>query len=437
MADTLPTGTHTVILAIGDLNGIARGKRLQAGMWESIVDHGVAMANAIFQMDMASDVWDTPYGNFDNGYPDIHVVPIPGTLRKVPWEEGVALAVCRSEETTGGAVPVDPRNVLQAGIDRAASHGYDPFVGVELEFFLLDPETRLPRDQGISVYGLARGARFEHVLGPIRNLCTEMGIIVEVSNPEYSPGQFEVNIRYDRAMTSADNAMLFRNMVKEIAWNHGYLATFMAKPFFELSGSGFHTHTSLWKDGANAFSDGGRLSALGRAYLGGLQRHMPELGLISSPTPNAMKRRQPYTFCPTNNCWGADNRTVGLRVIEGSPAAVRIEQRDGSADANPYLLLGAQLAAGMWGIENDAEPGEMETGNGYENTTATPLPTTTPAAIELFRSSELLAGLIPAPLFETMIQQAEREQQFMIDSGEEDLAGTVTQVERDRYLDNF
>jgi glutamine synthetase len=164
---------------------------------------------------------------------------------------------------------------------------------------------------------------------------------------------------------------------------------------------------------------------------------MPELGLISSPTPNAMKRRQPYTFCPTNNCWGADNRTVGLRVIEGSPAAVRIEQRDGSADANPYLLLGAQMAAGLWGIENDAEPGEMETGNGYENTTAIPLPTNTPAAIELFRNSELLAGLIPAPLFETMIQQAEREQQFMIDSGEDDLAGTVTQVERDRYLDNF
>ncbi len=435
--DTLPPGTHTVVLAVGDLNGIARGKRLQAGMWETLGAHGVAMANAIFQMDMTSDVWDTPYGNFDNGYPDLHIVPIPGTLRKVPWEDGVVLAVCSTEEPNGDPVPVDPRNVLQTAIDRAAARGYEPYVGVELEFFLLDPETRVPRDDGISVYGLARGARFEHVLGPIRNLCTDMGILVEVSNPEYSPGQFEVNIRYDTAMTSADNAMLFRNAVKEIAWEEGYLATFMAKPFYELSGNGFHTHQSLWRDGTNAFSDDGRLSALGRAYLGGLQRHMPELGLISSPTPNAMKRRQPYTFCPTNNCWGMDNRTVGLRVIEGSPAAVRIEQRDGSADANPYLLLGAQIAAGMWGVEHDAEPGEQETGNGYENTTATPLPADTPSAIALFRESELLADLIPEPLFLTLLQQAEREQQFMIDSGEENLAETVTQVERDRYLDNF
>lgn len=437
MVDTLPPGTHTVILAIGDLNGIARGKRLHAGMWKAIADHGVAMANAIFQMDMTSDVWDTPYGNFGNGYPDIHVIPIPGTLRPVPWEEGVVLAVCRSEETSGDPVPVDPRNVLETAIGRASDRGYDPYFGVELEFYLLDPETRQPRDRGISVYGLARGARFEHVLGPIRNLCTEMGILVEVSNPEYSPGQFEVNIRYDRAMTSADNAMLFRNAVKEIAWNHGYLATFMAKPFFELSGSGFHTHQSLWKDEKNAFSDNGRLSKLGRAYLGGLRQHMPELGLVSSPTPNAMKRRQPYTFCPTNDTWGSDNRTVGLRVIEGAEASVRIEQRDGSADANPYLLLGAQLAAGIWGIDNAADPGPPEQGNGYENAEATGLPRDIPAAIELFRKSELLADLIPAPLFATMLQQAEREQQFMVDSGEDNLAETVTGVERDRYLDNF
>lgn len=426
-----------MILAIGDLNGIARGKRLQAGMWDKIGSHGVAMANAIFQMDMTSDVWDTPYGNFGNGYPDIHVVPIPGTMRKVPWEDGVVITVCSSEEPSGAPVPVDPRNVLRTALDRAAAHDYEVFSGVELEFYLLDPETRLPRDQGISVYGLARGARFEHVLGPIRNLCTEMGIIVEVSNPEYSPGQFEVNIRFDTAMKSADNAMLFRNSVKEIAWEEGYLATFMAKPFFDLSGSGFHTHTSLWKDGANAFADNGQLSSLGRAYLGGLQKHMPELGLISAPTPNAMKRRQPYTFCPTNNCWGADNRTVGLRVIDGSDSAVRIEQRDGSADANPYLLLGAQLAAGMWGIENHAEPDAKETGNGYENATATPLPSDIPSAIALFRESALLADLIPDTLRETMIQQAEREQQFMIDSGVEDPFGTVTEVERDRYLDNF
>ena len=152
MVDTLPSGTHTVVLAIGDLNGIARGKRLQAGMWAS-ASHGVAMANAIFQMDMTCDVWDTPYGNFDNGYPDIHIVPIPGKLRPVPWEPGVVLAVCNSETVEGDSVPVDPRRVLQTAIDHAAGRGWQAMFGVELEFYLLDPETQQPKDRGIAVYG--------------------------------------------------------------------------------------------------------------------------------------------------------------------------------------------------------------------------------------------------------------------------------------------
>ncbi len=436
VVDTLPSGTHTVVLAIGDLNGIARGKRLQAGMWAS-ASHGVAMANAIFQMDMTCDVWDTPYGNFDNGYPDIHIVPIPGKLRPVPWEPGVVLAVCNSETVEGDSVPVDPRRVLQTAIDHAAGRGWQAMFGVELEFYLLDPETQQPKDRGIAVYGLARGARFEHVLGPIRNLCTDMGILVEVSNPEYAPGQFEVNIRYADAMTSADNAMLFRNAVKEIAWEHGYLATFMAKPFFEESGSSFHVHQSLWDGDRNLFSNGGKLSDLGRAYLGGLRHHMADLALISAPTPNAMKRRQPYTFCPTNNTWGRDNRTVGLRVIEGAESSVRIEQRDGSSDANPYLLLGCQLAAGIDGIENDRDPGEPTLGNGYAVTEAEPLPSDIPTALERFKGSQLISDIIPEMLRTTLAQQAEREQQFMMDSGEANPAETVTGVERARYLESF
>ncbi len=438
MIDTLPEGTHTVVLAIGDLNGIARGKRLQANMWERTAQHGVALANALFQMDMTCDIWDTPYGNFDNGYPDVHIVPIPGKLRKVPWEEGVVLTMCRSEEVIDHApVPVDPRNALLTAVERAADLGYEVMVGTELEFYLLDPETRRPRDVGIDVYGLARAKQFEFVVGPIRNLCTEFGILVEVSNPEYAPGQFEVNLRYTDALTAADNTVLFRHAVKEIAADHGMLATFMAKPFTEESGSGFHVHQSLWKDGQNAFSDGGRLSELGRRYLGGLRRHMADLALLSAPNPNAMRRRQPYTFCPTNNTWGMDNRTVGIRVIEGEPTAVRIEQRDGSADANPYLLIAGQVAAGIDGIEHGLDPGPMTAGNGYEVTDAEVLPTTIPEAIERFEASELVRGLIHPMLVETLVGQARREQEFVMNSGEDDPEATVTQVEVDRYLGAF
>ena len=438
MIDILPEGTHTVIMAIGDLNGIARGKRLQANMWERAAHHGVALANALFQMDMTCDIWDTPYGNFDNGYPDVHIVPIPGTLRTIPWEEGVSLTLCRSEEVLDHKpVPVDPRNALLTAVGKAKDLGYDVMVGTELEFYLLDPETLRPRDKGIDVYGLARGKEFEFVLEPIRNWCTDTGILVEVSNPEYAPGQFEVNLRYTEAVTAADNAMLFRYFVKDIAREHGMMATFMAKPFTEESGNGFHVHQSLWKDGENAFSDGGRLSQVGRWYLGGLQKHMGDLALLSAPTPNAMKRRQPYTFCPTNNTWGMDNRTVGIRVIEGESSAVRIEQRDGAADCNPYLLLAGQIAAGIDGIVNQIEPTAMTPGNGYEVDDADLLPTTIPEAIERFEASPLVKELLNPMLVETLVGQAKREHQFMMKSGEEDPINTVTQVERDRYLVAF
>ncbi len=438
MMDSLPEGTHTVVLAIGDLNGIARGKRLQANMWEGTAHHGVALANALFQMDMVSDIWDTPYGNFDNGYPDVHIVPIPGTLRKVPWEEGVVLTLCRAEEIPdGGPVPVDPRAVLLTAVDRARDLGYEVKVGTELEFYLLDPETKRPLDSGIAVYGLARGSRFEYVVGPIRNLCTEFGIQVEVSNPEYSAGQFEVNLRYSDAVSAADNAMLFRNCVKEIAAGHGLLATFMAKPFFDESGSGFHVHQSLWRDGVNAFSDDGRLSTLGLHYLGGLQRHMADLALLAAPTPNAMKRRQPYTFCPVNTAWGHDTRTLGIRVIEGEPNAVRIEQRDGTADSNPYLLVGGQIAAGIDGVVNELEPGPMTTGNAYELADAEPLPTSTPEAIERFNKSSMVKGLFHPMLIETLVGQAQREYDFMMSSDEEDPVNTVTRTEVDRYMASF
>jgi glutamine synthetase len=225
--------------------------------------------------------------------------------------------------------------------------------------------------------------------------------------------------------------------VKEIAAQHGLLATFMAKPWFTESGSSFHVHHSLSKDGKNAFSDDGRLSKLGRSYLGGLQRHVADLALLSAPNPNSMKRRQANTFCPTNNTWGMDNRTVAIRVIEGDPGAVRIEQRDGSADANPYLLIGGQIAAGLAGVTEGLAPSPITTGNGYLSTDAEALPSNIPDAIIRFESSTLVKDLIHPMLIETLVGQARREQDFMMNSGEDDPMSTVTQVERDRYMPGF
>jgi glutamine synthetase len=424
----LPEGTHTVVLGAGDANGIMRGKRIPASHWPTVCESGVALSIATLAIDMTCDVWDTPYVNFDNGYPDMHLFPARQAY-PVPWEEGVAFCFGRFESIDHSPVPIDPRNALINVLKRAEDMGYEVNIGAELEFYLLDPETLKPRDSGIQVYGLARAAELEHVLGPIRRYLNDVGIPIEQSNPEYAAGQVEVNIRYSEALLAADRAVAFRSLVKELAVSQNYIATFMSKPFAEESGSGFHLHHSLWKDGKNVFSDGGKLSALGMNYLGGMQKRMAEMSLVASGTPNAYRRRQPYTFCPINSAWGGDNRTVGLRVIEGSDSAVRVEKRDGSADCNPYYLIACEIAAGLDGIEQGLSPSEKTMGNAYESEDAEPIPTDLATAVELAKNSEFMTSVIGENSMGIIVSQAERELEFF--------ANQVTQVEIDRYLTNM
>jgi len=424
----LPEGVHTVVLGMGDLNGLLRGKRIPAENWANICESGMALANAIFAIDMTCDVWDTPYTNWDTGYPDVHVMPI-GEVHPIPWEEGVVYSFSESVGTDHQPVAIDPRAALVRVLQKASDMGYVTRIGTELEFYLLDKETLKPRDRGIQVYGLPRAAELEHVLGPIRRHLTAVGIPIEQSNPEYAAGQVEVNIRYDEALIAADRVVTFRGLVKELGNTHGYHATFMSKPFFAESGNGFHVHHSLWKDNQNVMADNGALSKLGRQYLAGLQKHMAEMAMVSATTPNAYRRRQPYSFCPTNNTWGVDNRTVGLRVILGNDSAVRVEKRDGSADCNPYLLLALEIAAGLKGIEDGLEPTAETVGNGYESSDCQSIPTDLATAVTLARESDLMAEVLGADLLEILIQQSEREIDF--------IANQVTPVEIERYLENF
>ena len=343
----LPDGIHTVVMGLGDLNGILRGKRIPASHWPVIAEEGMLLSNAMFALDMTCDIWDTPYTNMATGYPDVRVRPLDDTLHPMPWDPGAVFVFGTARTERGELVPIDPRNVLSRVVERAEAMGYQVMIGAEVEFFLLDPETLKPRDKGIQVYGLERAMELEHVLGPIRNDLCVAGIPIEQSNPEYAPGQVEVNIRYGDALETADRVVAFRGMVKQLAIAHGYRATFMAKPFFDLSGSGFHVHHSLWKDGVNALRR--RRQTLGPRTL--LPRAACEPGSRSRrsarprpPTPIGGAR--PTRSVPINDTWGYDNRTIALRVLEGHDKSTRIEQRDGSADTNPYLLMASQIAAG-------------------------------------------------------------------------------------------
>lgn len=430
MNTELPEGVHTVELAVPDAAGVLRGKRVPASAWPSVARSGIHMASLLYTWTPRCEVReDDDWLDPARGWPDMHVVPMVDDLRVVPWRPGAAQVLCETFEENGDPIAVSPRAALKGVLDKAANMGFEVQVGFEVEFYLLDAQTKLPRHDDIQCYGLARGAEYEDVLAPMRNQMVEFGIPIEASNTEYAPGQLEVNVRYDEAMRTADNAVRFRNAVKEIAAQHGYLASFMAKIDHEQSGSGVHLHHSLWRDGKNAFADSGKLSDIGRWYLGGLQKHMAEMTLFGSPTPNSYKRRQPYSFCPQNATWGYDNRTVGLRVIEGSDSAVRIEQRDGSSDSNPYLIMAAQIAAGLVGIEQQIEPPEPTNDDAYACTTADPLPETVPIAIEALAKSTLAREVFGEALINVVTGIARHEHAYVNDR--------VSDVERDRYLEVF
>ena len=425
---SLPKDIHTVVLGMGDLNGIMRGKRIPANRWQDVCETGNACCLSLFTMDMTCDVWDTPLVNFENGFPDFHIMPATRPV-PIPWEPGVAMCFGTGLGMDHKPVPVDPRQALVRQIERAAGMGIDVQAGAELEFYLLDPQTGQPRDVGNDCYGLERAASFEHVLGPIRQQIDAIGIPIEQSNPEYAPGQVEVNMRYDSALLAADRVVMFRSLVKQLATRHGYLASFMAKPFIDLGGNGFHLHYSLWSEGQNIFSDGGRLNDTGRHFLGGLQKRMVETSICGAANVNSYRRRVPYSFCPTNASWGMDNRTVALRVIEGSNSATRVEKRDAGADCNPYLLMATDIAAGLDGIEEKQEPTKITTGDAYSDSHDKALPTTLADAIRLARESDWLASVLGAAQLETWLQQAERELKFFSDQ--------VTPFETDRYLRRF
>ena len=424
----LPEGTHTVILGVGDLNGLMRGKRIPADQWPRICGSGNALAMSLFTMDMTCDVWETPVVGFANGFPDCHIFPMHPPVA-VPWEPGVAMCFARAEGMDHGPLTVDPRQALLRQVERAAAIGIDLQVGTELEFYLLDPDTGRPRDKGNDCYGLARAAELEPVLGPMRRELAEMGIPIEQSNPEYAAGQVEVNIRYDSAMIAADRVVMFRSLVKQLAARHSLNATFMAKPFIDESGNGFHLHYSLWSQGKNIFADAGKLNDRGRHFLGGMQQRMAEASICGAATVNAYRRRQSLSFCPVNASWGLDNRTVALRVIEGSDSAVRIEKRDAGADCNPYLLMAADIAAGLDGIEGKTEPTAITTGNAYEDDNAPTIPLDLADAISLARNSGWLRDVLGADQHEIWLQQAERELAFFNQQ--------VTPFETARYLGTF
>lgn len=355
------------------------------------------------------------------GYVDLR--PDFASERLLPWDEDVA--VCMADLYEDGQPSRHcSRGFLRKAADRAVSNGYSIEAAVELEFYLLDPETHRPIYDQIDNYSLAR-VEGEPVISAFRNEMRAMGIGVEASNPEYGGGQFEVNIAHTELLGSADQAVLARLYTGTIAKRLGLESTYLSKPWTDESSSGIHVHQSLWKEQRNLFYEGhDSLSPVGLSYLAGLLGSMADFALLGSPTPNGFHRRADGSFAPTMVAWSTDNRTTAVRAIFGGESGTRIEHRDGGSDCNLYLTMGAQVEAGLDGMERELEAPEPVVGNAYEMDLPV-LPRTYIEAYEALQRSELAARLIPEPILETYLQILEPELELSITSSSE--------WERERY----
>lgn len=415
----------TVEIGFADIPGVLRGKRIPVRQFLRNVDKGFSLAKAVFAWDIQCAVFPgTRLASFKNGYPDLIARPILSTFKKVPWREGSAFVLCDLYDEHGGGVEVSPREILKKVVEKANELGYRPLIGAELEFYLLDGE-RKPLYEGIQCYSLYKGSELEFILKEIRVSLEEFGIHVEASNTEYGPAQVEINLEYDDALTMADKTLLFKNAVKEIARKHGLYATFMAKPWAEESGNGFHVHQSLWNQDKtiNYFDKDKKLA---ENYLAGLLSTARSFMAFASPSINSYKRYRDHSFAPINVTWGFDNRTVTTRSLLGTGNASRLEHRTGSADANPYLIIAANIIAGLYGIEEKLVPPPITDDNAYL-VDAPLLPKTLVEALNLLENDEVSKNYFDEQFLELFLVIGYHETS--------EFESAVTDWERARYLE--
>lgn len=348
-----------------DIDGVLRGKYVSLDKLESALGKGFGFCDVIFGWDVADVLYDNAkVTGWHSGYPDANALLDPLTLRNIPWEPGAVAMLADFQTADGAPHPACPRSLLKRVIARAEKLGYRPMVGAEYEFYLFK-ETRdslqekafrrlTPLDPGMFGYSWVRSGQDAELMRDIMQGLRDFDIEVEGLHTETGPGVYEVAIRFDDALKTADRAALFKVALKQIAHRHGVSVTFMAKWNAALPGSSGHLHQSLWKDDTNAFVDpkSGNMSKLMQQYLAGQVALMPELTAMVSPTINSYKRYVPGVWAPMVASWGVENRTCSCRVIGlGQGSALRIEHRQPAADMNPYIALAATMAAGLWGID--------------------------------------------------------------------------------------
>src|ERR1700751_288387 len=425
----------TVIACFTDMQGRLLGKRLDADFFlsENAAGHSGEGCNYLLALEMEMDpVPGYAIASWERGYGDFGLRPDLSTLRRIPWHEATAMGQCDVAWHDGTPVGPSPRQVLQARGERARPPGFEPMFGSELEFFLfresyLEAHAKHYHDLTPSVpyildYHILAASFDEPFLRAVRTSMKAAGMVVESSKGEAWAGQHEINFKFCDALRTADDHVVYKTGIKEIAFQRGCSVTFMAKPHHDWVGSSCHIHSSLWRDGENAFAGE---SELFRHYLAGQIECLGDLAIFVAPVVNSYKRFAAGSWAPTTLAWGYDNRTCGFRVV-GHGSAPRPETRIPGADANPYLAFAALLAAGLYGIEHELALAPPLEGNAYVSD-AERFPHALREAIARLESSDRARELLGDEVIDHYLNYARTEQELF--------DKTVSGYERERMFE--
>jgi glutamine synthetase len=419
-------GVDVVRVSYPDLIGVDRGRDVLLDMLPAAMEHGLAFCRAVYHTSPMGDVVPVP-GGLDAGLPDIHVRPDLDTLTALPWEPHAAWCLGEAYTASGEPAPEAPRTVARRVADRIATLGYDLACGPELEFYLCqqgqDGHWQRYADDPGNVYVVGRKGDPDGLLLHMLRQLRDAGLRVTAANHEFSPGQFEINLGHSGLVDAADRSFRLKSAVQEIARQHGLLATFMAKPFNDEGGSGFHVHVSVNDEaGRNVFGDPDGpdgLSALGRHAIGGVLAHARALSALLNPTVNSYKRFGPDTLAPWLIDWGLDNRSAMVRVPPERGPGARMEIRLGDATANPYLALAAVGAAVGLGVADKIEPGDKLEGYGYDPARAQILPMRLADALDALEAdlelTDVLGAYFVASFLAYKRNEIERFERFVTD----------------------
>jgi glutamine synthetase len=434
-ADVESGAVDTVIACFTDMQGRLMGKRLDAEFFlsEQAEGHPGEGCNYLLALEMEMDpVPGYAIASWERGYGDFGLRADLTTLRRIPWHEATVMVQCDVEWHDGTPVAPSPRQVLRAQVEKAHGLGLEPMFGSELEFFLfretyLEAHAKHYHDLTPSVpyildYHILAASFDEPFLRTVRTSMKAAGMVVESSKGEAWAGQHEINFRFQDALRTADDHVVYKTGLKEIAHQRGCSVTFMAKPHHDWVGSSCHIHSSLWRDGENAFAGE---SDLFRHYLAGQIACLGDLAIFVAPVVNSYKRFAAGSWAPTTLAWGYDNRTCGFRVV-GHGSSCRPETRIPGADANPYLAFAALLAAGLYGVEEKLELQPAFEGNAYESDVER-FPHALREAIARLESSRLARRLLGDDVIDHYLNYARTEQELF--------DKTVTGYERERMFE--